>query len=103
MCLIDGKMSVPPPIIDTTDQKLVHHNLLMAHLFIALTKAPAMQRLKIVPAKNRTIAALMDATFPPIKSFGNIATPYVTPKTIAYIHALIVDSISLHCSDALNQ
>ena len=29
------------------------------------------------------IAALMDATFPPIKSFGNIATLYVNPKTIA--------------------
>jgi hypothetical protein len=51
------------PIIDVA-QKLVHHNLLLAHLFIALTKVPAMQRLKIVPAKNRTIAALMDATSP---------------------------------------
>ncbi len=44
----------------------------------------------------------MDATFPPITSNGNIATPYVAPRTIAYIHALIVDCISLHPSDALN-
>ena len=94
-------MLVVPPLIDK-DQKLIHHNLLLAHLFVVLTHAPAMQRLKIVPAKNRTIAAVMDSTFPPIKSFGGISTPYVTPKTISYIHALVVDSISLHHSDALH-
>jgi hypothetical protein len=65
-----------------------------------------MQRFLILPSKNRTIAALMDASFPTIASTDNIArfaTRYVTPKTIAYIHALIVDSISLHHSEALNE
>jgi hypothetical protein len=62
------------------------------------SKAPAIQRCEINPAKNRTIAALLDATFLPITSTGNIPTPYITPRTIAYIHALIVDSITLHAS-----
>ncbi len=100
LCVIDGKMRVSPPIISQA-QQLVHHNLLLAHLFVALTRAPAMQHCEINPVKLRTINALMDATFPPIASTGNVPTPYVTPRTIAYIHALIVDSISLHPSPPL--
>jgi hypothetical protein len=95
VCLIDGKMQVSPPIISQS-QELVHHNLLLAHLFVAPTQAPAMQRCKINPAKHSTIAALLDATLPPITSTGDIPTPYITPMTIAYIYALIVDSITLH-------
>ena len=37
----------------------------------------------------------------PFKSTGNKATPYVTPRTIGYIHGLIV-SITLFHSDACN-
>jgi hypothetical protein len=102
LCVIDGKMEVSPPII-SQDQQLVHHNLLLAHLFFALTQALAMQLCEINPAKHRTIAALLDATFPPIASTGNVPTPYVTPRTIAYIHALIVDSITLHPSTTLRE
>jgi hypothetical protein len=105
---IDRKMPVSPPIISES-QELSHHNLLLAHLFVALTKAQAtplaMQRFLILTSKNGTIAALIDASFPLIASTDNIATPYVTPRTIAYIHAFIVDitGISLHHSDALNE
>ena len=102
LCVIDGKMQVSPPII-SQDQQLVHHNLLLAHLFVALTRAPAMQRCEINPAKLRTINALMDATFPPIASTADVPTPYVTPRTIACIHALIVDIISLHPSPPLRE
>ena len=42
----------------------------------------------------------MDTTFPPIASTGNIITPYITPRTIAYIHARIVNSITLYPSNA---
>ena len=77
--------------------------MLLAHLFVAITNSQAMQRFHINPSKNRTIAALMDASFLPIKATDNIKTPYVTPRTIAYVHALIVDSISLHHADALNE
>jgi hypothetical protein len=95
LCVIDEKMEVSPPIISQA-QQLVHHNLLLAHLFVALTQAPAMQHCEINPVKHRTITALMDATFPPIASTGDVPTPYVTPRTIAYFHALIVDIITLH-------
>jgi hypothetical protein len=45
----------------------------------------------------------MDASFPPIKATDNIKTPYVTPRTIADIHALIVGSTSLQYSEAFNE
>jgi hypothetical protein len=38
VCLIDGQMPVSPPIISES-QELVHHDLLLAPLFVALTKA----------------------------------------------------------------
>jgi pyruvate/2-oxoglutarate dehydrogenase complex dihydrolipoamide acyltransferase (E2) component len=102
LCVINGKMEVSPPIISQA-QQLVHHNLLLAHLFVALTRAPAMQCCEINPAKHRTITALLDATFPPIASTDDVPTPYVTPRTIAYIHALIVDSITLHPSTTMRE
>jgi hypothetical protein len=95
-------MQVSPSIISQS-QELVHYNLLLALPFVAPTKAPAMQRYEINPAKHCTIAALLDTTFPPISSTGNIPTPYITPRTIAYIHALIVDSITLHPSTTLRE
>ena len=61
-----------------------------------------MQRLQIIPGKNRTIHSLLQSEFPPIKSTHNKPTPYVTPKTIGYIHGLICDSITLFHSDACN-
>ena len=61
-----------------------------------------MQRLQIIPGKNRTIHSLLQSEFPPIKSTNNKPTPYVTPKTIGYIHGLICDSITLFHSDACN-
>ncbi len=63
VCLIDEKMPESPPIISES-QELVHHNLLLAHLFVALTKGQAMQRFLILPSENRTITGLMDASFP---------------------------------------
>jgi hypothetical protein len=94
--------SAPPIIPASVAQQPVRHNLLLVHLFVTLTIGPAMQHYEIILSKNRTISALMDATFLAIKSTGNIATPYVTTKTVAYIHTLIVDSISVHPSDAFN-
>jgi hypothetical protein len=44
----------------------------------------------------------LESEFPPIKSTNNKPTPYVTPKTIGYIHGLICDTITLFHSDACN-
>ena len=61
-----------------------------------------MQRLQIAPGKNRTIHSLLESVFPPLKSTNNEPTPYVTPKTMSYIHGLICDSITMFHSDACN-
>ena len=61
-----------------------------------------MQHYQIIPGKNRTIHSLLESEFPPIKSTNNKPTPYVTPKTIGYIHGLICDTITLFHSDACN-
>ena len=61
-----------------------------------------MQCFQIIPGKNRTIHSLLESEFPHIKSTNNKPTPYVTPKTIGYIHGLICDTITLFHSDACN-
>ncbi len=75
---------------------------LLAHLFHVLTACQAMQRFQIILGKNCTIHSLLESEFPPLKSTNNKPTPYVTPKTLAYIHGLICDSVTLFHSDACN-
>ncbi len=59
-------------------------------------------KLKDFPGKNSTIHSLLENEIPPLKSTDNKPTPYVTPKTIGYIHSLICDSITVFQSDACN-
>ena len=62
-----------------------------------------MSGLLINPAKNTFIASLLESTFTAIKSTNNLTTPYVTPRTIAYIHALIIDTVTALPTDTVNQ
>ncbi len=41
----------------------------------------------------------MDRVFPPIKSTKNQPSPFITTKTVAYIFALIIDSVTLYHTD----
>ena len=59
-------------------------------------------QLKIDPSKNQTITNLLLETFPAIQCCDNKALPFISPKTIAYIHALIIDSISILFKDSIN-
>ena len=43
---------------------------------------------------------LVKSTFPAIKSTDNKPTPAVTPKTVGYIHALVVDTFTFHSTEA---
>ena len=43
---------------------------------------------------------LVNSTFPAIKSTDNKPTPAVTPKTVGYIHALVVDTFTFHSTEA---
>ena len=50
---------------------------------------------EINPVKTLTIEALVNCSFPAIKATDDIALPFVGPRTVAYIHALIVDSVTV--------
>ena len=61
-----------------------------------------MTLLKIDPSKTHTINQLMKNTFPAIDCFDNEKLPIVTPKTVCYIHALVIDCISIAFDDSIN-
>jgi hypothetical protein len=59
-------------------------------------------QLKIEPSKNQTTSDVMLETFPAIKCFDNEKLHLVKLHTIAYIHALIIDSISILFKESIN-
>ncbi len=73
--------------------KLVHFNVMFAHLFNVLSKSQGMSLYEIKLVKTPTIEALVNRSFSSHQ--GNVALPYIGPRTVAYIHALIVDSVTL--------
>ena len=85
--MLDGSRPVNVPLV-ADDQGLIHHNDLFAHLFDKLSKSQGMTALLINPSKNTSIASILGSTFPAIKSTNNLPTLYITPRTVAYIHAL---------------
>ncbi len=50
---------------------------------------------EIDQVKTLTIEALVNDSFPAIKATDNIALPFVGPRTVAYVHALIVDTVTV--------
>jgi hypothetical protein len=44
----------------------------------------------------------MVQTFPSIKCFDKAATPFISPRTVAYIHALSIDCLLLQNEDSIN-
>ena len=101
VCLVDGKLPISVPIV-AQEQKLDHFNVLFAHLFSVLANSQALSAYDINPSKLLTVTSLLDSTFPAIKTTNNQPTPLVSPRTVGYIHALIIDTVSLHHSDSPN-
>lgn len=99
MCLLDGSRDVAVPII-AADQKLDHFNPLWCHLYNAISSAKGLNFLQILPAKQLSISTLFDRVFPPIASTKNQPTPFITPKTVAYIFGLIIDSVTVHHAES---
>ena len=102
--MLPGTTAIDIPVIPDT-LELKAFNELFAHLFCTLSGKQAMPAWKVSPSSGTTIAALLDRTFPAIPSIDNIdfklPTPLITPKTVGYIHALIIDSVtSLHSESA---
>ena len=99
--MVDEKMLVHPPHIpDTMDH--IHLNVMFAHLLSALSpvsRSQSMAMYHINPCKHNTVHCLLTSTFPAIKSTNIMPTSLVTPKTVGYIHTLVIDAVTLHLTE----
>ena len=87
------------------DAPIVPFNVLFAYIYDAVVSGKGMFNLQITPSKNKTVALLLTEKFPPLKTTGaggSVETAFVSVKTVAYIHALIIDCISLQSEDSIN-
>ena len=100
---MDGRLTIVPPIIPE-DQEFVHFNDLWCYLFYKLSGEEkddkGIAAFTILPAKQLTVAALLDRVFPAIPTTDNKPMPYITTKTVAYIFALILDSVTIFHQDS---
>ncbi len=100
---MDGRRNIVPPIIPE-EQEFLHFNDLWCYLFYKLTGEEkddkGIAAFTIFPAKNLTIAALLDIVFPAILATDNKPMPYITTKTVAYIFALIIDPVTIFHQDS---
>ena len=99
--MLDGKTVFEVPNVPET-AVLVRFNALFAYLYDAVTNAKGMVNLRIDIARNQTIASVMNETFPEIKCFAFEKLPVINPKLVAYIHALIIDCVSLPLDENIN-
>jgi hypothetical protein len=101
MCMLDGKTVFEVPNVPET-AVLVRFNALFAYLYDAVTYAKGMVNLRIDMARSQTIASVMNETFPEIKCFAGEKLHVINPKIVAYIHALIIDCVSLPMDENIN-
>ena len=101
MCMLNGKTRFTIQNIPE-DAVLVRFNPLFAYVYDAVSGGKGMMQLKIDPAKTRTIANIAREHFPAIKCFDNEKLHLLNPRTIAYIHALMIDSISMLFEESIN-
>ena len=98
MFLVDGQHNIVPPIVPEA-QEFVHFNTLWCYLFYKLTgeekEDKGIDAFKIVPSKGLTISALLDRVFPAIEATDNKPLQFVNTKTVAYIFALTIDSVTI--------
>ena len=99
--MLDGKTVFEVPNVPET-AVLVRFNALFAYLYDAVTNAKGMVNLRIDIARSQTIASVMNETFPEIKCFACKKLPVINPKLVAYIHALIIDCVSLPLDEHIN-
>ena len=95
MFLVDGQHKIVPPIIPE-NQEFVHFNTLWCYLFYKLTgeekEDKGIDAFKIVPSKGLTI---LGRVFPAIEATDNKPLQFVNTKTVTYIFALTIDSVTI--------
>jgi hypothetical protein len=103
LCLLDGKHNIVPPIIPE-EQELVQFNTLWCYLFYRLSGEEKEDKgiaiFTIVLSKNLTISALLDKQFPPIAKTNHKPLPFITTKNVAYIFALVINSVTIFHQDS---
>ena len=101
MCMLNCKMSFEIPNVPA-DHVLLRFNVLFAYVFDAVSGGKGMLQFKIDPSRNQTINNLLHETFPSLKCFDNETLRVINPRTVAYIHALIIDSIAIVFEASIN-
>jgi hypothetical protein len=99
--MLNGKQSFDIPNVPP-DHVLVRFNVLFAYIFEAVSGGKGMMHLKIDPSKQQTICNLLQATYPAIKCYDFEELHVINPRIIAYIHALVIDSITTAFADSIN-
>ena len=75
-------------------------NALFAHLFSKLANSHSMSLFHVSPGKGSTVPKIVNDTFPAIRATNDQPTPMITSKTVGYIHALVIDTLTFHSTDA---
>ncbi len=91
----------PPEIPQGMDY--VHFNVLFAAVrppFRGPVAYPVHGHLPDQPLQAHHCARRREFYFSCIKSTDNKHTPAVTPKTVGYIHSLIIDTLTFHSTEA---
>jgi hypothetical protein len=101
MCLLNSKTLFDIPNVPAY-ATLLRFNILFSFIFEAVSGGKGIMQLKIDASKNQTITNLMIETFPAIQCYDNKELPFITPKTVTYIQALTIDSISILFEDSIN-
>jgi hypothetical protein len=99
--MLNGKTSFDIPNVPE-DHVLQRFNVLFAYVFEAVSGGKGMMQLKIDPSKNQTINNLVHETFPTLKCFDNEKLRVMNPKLVAYVHALIIDCITIPFEATIN-
>ena len=97
--MVDEKTPIEPPEI-REESEIVRFNVLLAHLFAVLSHSQSMSLLQVNPCKHNTVQDIVTCIFPAIKSTDNKPTPAITSKTIGYIHALVMDTLTFNSTEA---
>ena len=97
--MVDEKTPIEPPEI-REESEIVRFNVLLAHLFAVLSTSQSMSLLQVNPCKHNTVQDIVTCIFPAIKSTDNKPTPAITSKTIGYIHALVMDTLTFNSTEA---
>jgi uncharacterized membrane protein len=97
--MVDEKTPIEPPEI-REESEIVRFNVLLAHLFAVLSTSQSMSLLHVNPCKHNTVQDIVTCIFPAIKSTDNKPTPAITSKTIGYIHALVMDTLTFNSTEA---